>query len=159
MESALTGDSKDVAELVGKSIGISKVIANVLPKEKVDVIRKLKKDNKKVMMLGDGINDAPSLALCDVGVSINSATDIAIDSSDIILMNDDLSKIVDLIYISKKTLLNIKQNLFWAFFYNICMIPIAVGLFSFEINPMIASFCMMLSSLFVVFNALRLKNI
>ena len=155
----LTGDNKDVAELVGKSIGISKVIANVLPKEKVDVIKKLKKDNKKVMMIGDGINDAPSLALCDVGVSINSATDIAIDSSDIILMNDDLSKIVDLIYISKKTLLNIKQNLFWAFFYNICMIPIAVGLFSFEINPMIASFCMMLSSLFVVFNALRLKNI
>lgn len=155
----LTGDNKDVAELVGKSIGISKVIANVLPKEKVDVIKKLKKDNKKVMMIGDGINDAPSLALCDVGVSINSATDIAIDSSDIILMNDDLSKIVDLIYISKKTLLNIKQNLFWAFFYNICMIPIAIGLFSFEINPMIASFCMMLSSLFVVFNALRLKNI
>lgn len=158
----LTGDNKEVAELVGKRIGISNVIANVLPKEKVDVIKKLKKDNKKVMMIGDGINDAPSLALCDIGVSINSATDIAMDSSDIILINDDLSKIVDLIYISKKTLINIKQNLFWAFFYNICMIPIAVGLFNsfgISMNPMIASFCMMLSSLFVVFNALRLKNI
>lgn len=157
----LTGDNSDTATMVGKSIGISNIISNVLPKEKVDVIKKLKKENKKVMMVGDGINDAPSLALCDVGVSINSGTDIAIDSSDVILMKDNLFKIVDLILISKRCVTIIKQNLFWAFFYNMLMIPIACGVFSFiniQMNPMIASFCMMLSSLCVVFNSLRLKK-
>lgn len=154
----LTGDNKDAANIVGSSIGIESITSDVLPKEKVDIIKKLKESNKKVMMVGDGINDAPSLASCDVGVSVNSGTDIAIDSSDVILMNDDLEKLIDLILISKRTYIIIKQNLFWAFFYNICMIPIAVGLFNFNINPMIASFCMMMSSLCVVFNSLRLRN-
>lgn len=154
----LTGDNTNTANLVASSLGIDNVISDVLPKDKVNVIKKLKESNKKVMMVGDGINDAPSLALCDIGVSVNSGTDIAIDSSDVILMNDDLEKLIDLFSISKRTLVIIKQNLFWAFFYNMCMIPIACGIFSFNINPMIASFCMMLSSLCVVFNALRLRK-
>lgn len=158
----LTGDNLDTAKCVASLVGIDNVIANVLPGEKVNVIKELKSKDKYVMMVGDGINDAPSLALCDIGVSINSGTDIAIDSSDVILMNDNLYKLLDLIFISKKTLVIIKQNLFWAFFYNVLMIPVAVGMFSawgIVMNPMIASFCMMLSSLFVVFNALRLRKI
>jgi len=157
----LTGDNLDAAKTVGSYLEIDNVIADVLPRDKAKVIENLKQSNKKVMMIGDGINDAPSLALCDVGVSINGGTDIARSSSDVILMNDNLSKIIDLIFISKKTVLVIKQNLFWAFFYNICMIPIACGVFGvfgLSINPMIASFSMMLSSFCVVFNSLRLRK-
>ena len=112
------------------------------------------------MMVGDGINDAPSLATALIGVSVNSGTDIAADSADVILMNDNLEKIPALIDISKKTIKNIKQNLFWAFFYNVCMIPIAVGILkpvNITMNPMVAGFSMTISSLTVVFNALRLK--
>ena len=111
------------------------------------------------MMIGDGINDAPSLACSDIGVSINSGTDIAANSSDIILMNDDLTKIVDLINISNKTIKIIKENLFFAFIYNIIMIPIAMGLIKqISLSPMIASIAMTLSSLSVVFNSLRLRK-
>ncbi len=113
-------------------------------------------------MVGDGINDAPSLTLADIGISISSGTDIARSSADVILMKNDLLKIVDFLNISKKTLRNIKQNLFWAFLYNVCMIPIAMGLFvsfNLEINPMIACISMIISSLFVIFNALRLRNV
>lgn len=158
----LTGDNTETANVIAKEIGIENVIAEVMPSEKANIIKKLKTEGKKVMMCGDGINDSPALANSDVGVSINSGTDIAMDSSDVILMKDDLTKILDLISISKHTIKNIKQNLFWAFFYNILMIPIAIGLLKplgISINPMIASFAMVISSLTVILNSLRLRHI
>lgn len=124
----LTGDHKETAEKIANDIGITKVIANVLPSEKADIIKKLKQENKNVMMCGDGINDSPALANADIGVSVNSGTDIAMDSSDVILTKNDLYSIINLMNISKKTIRNIKQNLFWAFFYNTLMIPIAMGI-------------------------------
>ena len=156
----LTGDNKETAKLIAKEIGISKIIADVVPEEKTNTIKDLKKEGKTVMMCGDGINDSPALATADIGVSVNSGTDIAMDSSDVILMKNDLSKILDLITISKKTIRNIKQNLFWAFFYNTLMIPIAIGVLKpigISINPMIAGLAMTLSSLTVILNALRLR--
>ena len=158
----LTGDNKETAEIIAKQIGITKVIADVLPTKKADIIKDLKKQGKRVMMCGDGINDSPALAISDIGVSVKSGTDIAMDSSDVILMKNDLNKIIDLINISKKTIRNIKQNLFWAFFYNSLMLPIAMGLLKpigIAINPMIAGLAMVISSLTVILNALRLKNI
>ena len=155
----LTGDNEKTAEIIAKEIGIEKVISNVTPKEKAKQIKKLKEDGI-VMMCGDGINDSVSLVTADIGVSVSSGTDIAIDSSQVVLMSDNLEKIDDLIDISKKTIRNIKQNLFWAFFYNICMIPIACGVlipFGISMNPMIAAFAMTVSSLTVVLNALRLR--
>lgn len=155
----LTGDNEKTAEIIAKEIGIEKVISNVTPKEKAEQINKLKEDGI-VMMCGDGINDSVSLVTADIGVSVSSGTDIAIDSSQVVLMSDNLEKIDDLIDISKKTIRNIKQNLFWAFFYNICMIPIACGVlipFGISMNPMIAAFAMTVSSLTVVLNALRLR--
>ena len=122
----LTGDNKETAEKIAKDIGITKVISNVLPAEKTEMIKKLKKENKNVMMCGDGINDSPALATADIGVSIKSGTDIAMDSADVILTRNDLDSIIKLINISKKTIKIIKQNLFWAFFYNTLMIPIAI---------------------------------
>ena len=157
----LTGDNKVTAGVIAKELNINNVISNVLPSEKVKEIKKLMKD-KTVMMIGDGINDAPSLATSNIGVSIGSGTDIANDSSDVILMNDNLVNIINLINISKKTIKIIKENLFWAFFYNICMIPIAIGLFSsfgINMNPMIAGLSMTLSSVTVILNTLRLKKI
>lgn len=157
----LTGDNKETAEKIAKDIGITKVISNVLPSEKAKVIKKLKEENKYVMMCGDGINDSPALASSDIGVSMNSGTDIAMDSSDVILINSDLTSITKLIKISNKTLRNIKQNLFWAFFYNCLMIPVAMGLLKpigIAINPMIASVAMVFSSITVILNALRLKK-
>jgi len=158
----LTGDNKKTAENIAKTIGITEVISNVLPSEKTETIKKLKQENKYVMMCGDGINDSPALANADIGVSVNSGTDIAMDSSDVILTKNDLSSILNLINISKKTIRNIKQNLFWAFFYNILMIPVAIGLlkpFGISINPMIASIAMVFSSITVILNALRLRNV
>ncbi len=158
----LTGDNKQTAERIAREIGIKTVIADVVPTEKTNTIRDLKKQGKKVIMCGDGINDSPALASSDIGISVNSGTDIAMDSSDVILMKNDLSKILELITISKKTIRNIKQNLFWAFFYNVLMIPIAIGLLKpidISINPMIAGLAMTLSSFTVILNALRLKNI
>lgn len=157
----LTGDNKKTAELIKESVGIKNVISDVMPKDKAQIIKSLMDEGKNVMMVGDGINDAPSLAQANVGVSVNSGTDIAADSADVILMNDNLEKIVSLLSISKKAIKNIRQNLFWAFFYNVLMIPIAVGVFSplgITMNPMFASLAMTLSSLTVVFNALRLKR-
>lgn len=156
----ITGDNEKTAEIVAKQIGIDKVISNVTPKEKAEKIKELKKDGI-VIMCGDGINDSISLVTADIGVSISSGTDIAMDSASVILMNDNIEKINELIDISKRTIRNIKQNLFWAFFYNICMIPIACGILEpigIEMNPMIAAFAMTISSLTVVLNALRLKN-
>ena len=157
----LSGDNEITANIISKELEINKVIANVLPSEKEKVIKELINDNHNVMMIGDGINDAPSLASATIGVSINGGTDIAIDSADIILMQDDLTKIVTLLETSKKTVRIIKENLFWAFFYNILMIPIAIGLLKpvgLIISPMIASISMTISSLYVVLNSLRLKR-
>ena len=156
----LTGDNEKTAEIVAKQIGIDKVVSNVTPKEKAEKIKEFKKDGI-VIMCGDGINDSISLVTADIGVSISSGTDIAMDSASVILMNDNIEKINELINISTKTIRNIKQNLFWAFFYNICMIPIACGILEpigIEMNPMVAAFAMTISSLTVVLNALRLKN-
>ncbi len=158
----LTGDNRETAEKIAERIGITEVISDVLPTQKAEVIRRLKDEKRYVMMCGDGINDSPALAGTDIGVSFNSGTDIAMDSSDVILTKNDLSSIADLINISRKTVRNIKQNLFWAFFYNLLMIPVAVGVlkpFGILINPMIASICMVFSSLTVILNALRLKKI
>ncbi len=158
----LTGDNKETAEKIAEDIGITKVISNVLPSEKAKTIKDLKKENRYVMMCGDGINDSPALASSDIGVSVKSGTDIAMDSSDVILTKNDLTSIINLIKISKKTIRNIKQNLFWAFFYNVLMIPIAIGLLrpiGISINPMIASLAMVFSSITVILNALRLKKI
>lgn len=158
----LTGDNEETAGKIAKDIGITKVIANVLPSEKAKMIKELKQENKYVMMCGDGINDSPALANSNIGVSVNSGTDIAMDSSDVILTNSDLVSIIKLITISQKTIRNIKQNLFWAFFYNCLMIPIAMGLLKpigISINPMIASLAMVFSSITVILNASRLKNI
>ena len=157
----LTGDNEKTAKYMAREIGIDNVIANVKPKEKSEKIKELKKDGL-VMMCGDGINDSVSLVTADIGVSISTGTDIAMDSSSVVLMNDNLDKINDLLLISKKTIRIIKQNLFWAFFYNICMIPVAMGLFSkigITMNPMFAAFAMTISSLTVVLNALRLRKI
>ncbi len=154
----LTGDNKITANIVAKELGIDTVIADVLPTDKAKYIKELVKDNK-VMMVGDGINDAPSLASCTIGVSMSSGTDIALSSSDVVILNDNLSSIIKLINVSKNTMRIIKQNLFWAFFYNVCMIPLAMGLFnSISLSPMIASLAMMFSSLTVSINSLRLKK-
>ena len=157
----LTGDNKKTAELIADELGIKKVIADMLPNKKADFIKSLIKDNKKVLMVGDGINDAVALVNATIGVSISDGTDVAVDSSDVILMNNDLNNIVELLEISKESFKIIKQNLFWAFFYNLIMIPIASGLLvplGIVMNPMIASLAMTLSSLTVVFNSLRLKG-
>lgn len=156
----ITGDNEKTAKKVASQIGIEKVIANVTPKEKAEEIKKLKQ-NGLVMMCGDGINDSVSLVTADIGVSISSGTDIAMDSAQVVIMSDNIEKINELIEISRKTIRNIKQNLFWAFFYNVCMIPIACGIlkpFGIELNPMIAAFSMTISSLTVVLNALRLSK-
>ena len=156
----LTGDNEKTARSIANSIGITQVIANVLPKEKAEKIKELKQ-NGLVMMCGDGINDSVSLVTADIGVAVGSGTDIAMDSSDVVLMKDNLEKIPELMHISKRTIKNIKQNLFWAFFYNICMLPIAMGIFSpfgLSMNPMFASLAMTLSSITVTLNSLRLKE-
>ena len=157
----LTGDNEQTAKKIAAQAGIEHVISGVLPAEKGNVIKELKAEGDKVMMIGDGINDSPALALSDIGVSVNSGSDIAMNSADVILMNDDLMKIPELIRTSRATVRNIKQNLFWAFFYNCLMIPIAIGAlkhFNITISPMIASLAMTLSSFTVIINALRLRG-
>lgn len=156
----LTGDNEKTAKSIADDIGITNVIANVLPKEKAEEIKQLKK-NGLIMMCGDGINDSVSLVTADIGVSVGNGTDIAMDSSDVVLMKDNLEKIPELMNISRRTIRNIKQNLFWAFFYNICMLPIAMGVFSsfgLTMNPMFASLAMTLSSITVTLNSLRLRR-
>ena len=157
----LTGDNNNTAERMANEIGIKEIISNVLPVEKAKIITKLKQQNKFVVMCGDGVNDSLALTTADIGISVNSGSDIAIDSSDVILTTNDLSSILNLIKISKKTIKIIKQNLFWAFFYNILMIPIAIGIgipYGITINPMIASIAMVFSSITVILNSLRLKK-
>ena len=157
----LTGDNMEVAKKVGKELGITEIKANVLPDEKADIVKEYEKQGP-TLMIGDGVNDAIALVEASVGISVSSGTDVASDASDVILMNHDLNNLIDLIDIGHKAKTIIVENLFWAFFYNLIMIPIAVGLFEnfgIVLNPMIASLCMTLSSLTVVFNSLRLKLI
>lgn len=157
----LTGDNEKTAKVIAKETGIDEVIANVIPSEKAAKIKELLSTGDKVLMIGDGINDAPALKTASIGVSLSSGTDIASNSADIILMNDNLINIINILNISKKTVKNIKENLFWAFFYNMCMIPVAAGMFSKQLtmNPMLAAIAMTLSSLTVMLNALRLNKI
>ena len=158
----LTGDNEVTAEIIAGELGITKVISNVLPKKKANTIKDLVSKGRKVIMVGDGINDAPALVNTTIGISVNDGTDVAMDSADVILMNNDISNILDLIKISKKAYLIIKENLFWAFFYNLLMIPIAMGLlenYGISMSPMFASIAMTISSLTVVINSLRLSKI
>ena len=159
----LTGDNQISAQSIAKEVGIESVIAEVLPQEKEEVISKLQKQGKKVLMVGDGINDAPALARANVGIAIGRGTDIAIDSADMVVIKSDLTDVANAIKLSKAVILNIKQNLFWAFTYNIILIPVAAGIlynsFGIKLNPMFGAAAMSLSSVCVITNALRLRNI
>ena len=158
----ITGDNKNVAESIGKNLEIDKVISEVMPQDKESEVTKLQASGKRVAFVGDGINDSPALVRSDVGIAISSGTDIAVESADIVLINDDLLSVVSAISLSKKVINNIKMSLFWAFFYNIIGIPVAAGLFylsfNLKLNPMIGAAAMSLSSVCVVLNALRLKK-
>ena len=156
----LTGDNQATAKHIAAELEIEQVIAQVLPHEKALQIQNLQNAGHKVAMVGDGINDAPALVQADIGISIAHGSDIAIDSSDVILMNNQLLDIINALSLAKKTIRNIKENLFWAFFYNSIGIPVAAGVFflsfGLKLNPMLAAAAMSLSSFFVVSNALRL---
>ena len=157
----LTGDNKKTAEAISKNLKLNRVISEVLPDEKANKIKEIQKEGKKVIMVGDGINDAPALALAEVGIAIGSGTDIAMESADVVLMKDDLLNVVVVMDLSKRTMKIIKQGLFWALIYNVIGIPIAMGLFHIFggplLNPMIGALAMSFSSVSVVLNALRLK--
>lgn len=158
----LTGDNKATATAIGKSCGIKNIIAEVLPQDKENTIRQLQEKNQIVAMVGDGINDAPALAKADVGIALGNGTDIAIDSADVVLVKNDLVDIVRFIQLSRKTMRNIKENLFWALIYNSLGIPLAAGLFynilGWQLNPMFGAAAMCVSSVCVVSNALRLRT-
>lgn len=156
----LTGDNKKTANIIADEVSIGNVISDVMPNNKAYEIDKLLNNNRNVIMVGDGINDAPALVKSTIGIGINDGTDIAADSSDVILINNDLNSILDFIDIGKAAYKIIKQNLFWAFFYNICMVLIAIGIFKpfgIHINPMLGSLAMTFSSISVVLNSLRLN--
>lgn len=155
----LTGDSEKTALAVAEKVGIDDFVAEVMPEDKLHAVENLQKVGGIVAMVGDGINDSPALKQADVGIAIGGGTDVAIDSAGVVLVNEDLRTLDTVFDLSRATVRNIKENLFWAFFYNVIMIPVAAGVFSavgFIFNPMIAAACMSLSSLFVVGNALRL---
>jgi Cu+-exporting ATPase len=157
----LTGDNQQTAMSIAQKAGIEHVIADVLPGEKASAIEKLRAEGRNVLMVGDGINDAPALATADVGMAIGAGTDIAMETADIVLMNGSLTGVSQAIRLSKATIRNIRQNLFWAFFYNCLGIPVAAGAlfpaFGIQLSPMIGAAAMSMSSVFVVSNALRLR--
>jgi Cu2+-exporting ATPase/Cu+-exporting ATPase len=158
----LTGDNKNTADFIAKEVGVDEVVAEVMPEDKLNKIKDLQRAGKIVAMAGDGVNDAPALAQADVGIAMATGTDVAIESAGITLLNGDISKLVKAVRLSKITMTGIKQNLFWAFFYNIIGIPLAGGLFyplfGWLLNPVFAGFAMALSSVSVVGNSLRLKT-